>query len=48
VKLGKKLRSFDQWTEELTRDISFQKDEDNTKVLWRMDEVFDEDMEEEE
>jgi hypothetical protein len=42
------LRNFDQWTEALTRDISIQNNEDNAKLLWRMDEIFDEDMEEEE
>jgi hypothetical protein len=42
------LRNFDQWTEALMRDIYVQTDEENGKALWRTDEFFDEDIEEEE
>jgi hypothetical protein len=42
------LKNFDQWTEALSKDIYGQTDEENAKVLWRMDEFFDEEMEEEE
>jgi hypothetical protein len=41
------VKNFDQWTEALLRDINFQSDEENTKVLLRSDECVDDDFEEE-
>jgi hypothetical protein len=42
------VKNFDQWTEALSRDINFQSDEENTKVLLRPDECFDDDFGDEE
>jgi hypothetical protein len=45
---GEKLKTLDQWTEELLRDAFFQAAEDDTKVLLNADEAFaDDDFEEE-
>jgi hypothetical protein len=43
------LRNFDQWTEELSKQIVIRSDEGETKVLWKADEnLVDDDSEEEE
>jgi hypothetical protein len=42
------LKDFDQWTEALSKEISFQSDEANTKTLLRSEGYFDDDFEEEE
>ena len=43
------MRNFDQWTEELSKQISIQSDEQETKLPWKANEnLLDEDVEEEE
>ena len=42
------MKNFDQWTEELSREIYVRNDEENMKVFWKVNEVFDDDSEEEE
>lgn len=41
------MKNFDQWTEALARDLYTQSDEENVKVLWKTDDFFDEDIEDE-
>jgi len=41
------LKNFDQWTEELSREIFDRSDEDEAKILSRLNEMTDEDFEEE-
>jgi hypothetical protein len=45
---GEGVKNFDQWTEELSKEIYVRNDEDNMKILWKMNEIFDDDVEEEE
>ena len=46
---GKDLRNFDQWTEELSKQIVVQSDEEDRKTLSKANEMFnDDDFEEEE
>jgi hypothetical protein len=42
------LKNFDQWTEELSREIYVRNDEENMKIFWEVNEIFDDDVEEEE
>jgi hypothetical protein len=42
------LKNFDQWTEELSREIYVRNDEENMKIFWKVNEIFDDDVEEEE
>jgi len=42
------VKNFDQWTEELSKDVFPQADEDDGKVLLKADEIFVEDDFEEE
>jgi hypothetical protein len=45
---GGKLKNFDEWTEELSKDVFPQTDQDDRKVLLKADEIFvDDDFEEE-
>jgi len=44
----KDLRNFDQWMEELSKQNIIQKDEQETKPLWKADENLAEDDSEEE
>jgi hypothetical protein len=37
------LKNFDQWTEELSKQVLVQTDEDNMKVLYKANEIFVED-----
>jgi len=41
------LKTFDQWTEELSREIFVRSDENEAKILSRLNEMIDEDFEEE-
>jgi hypothetical protein len=42
------LKNYDQWTEELSKAVFVQTDEDDRKVLLKADEIFvDDDFEEE-
>lgn len=41
------MKNFDQWTEELSREIFIQTEQDQTKILSRLNEMVDEDYEEE-
>ena len=42
------MKDFDQWTEELSKAVFVQPDEDDRKVLLKADEIFvDDDFEEE-
>jgi len=42
------LKNFDQWIEELSKEIFIQNDKEEMRVLWKMNEMFDDDFEEEE
>jgi hypothetical protein len=44
---GEGVKNFDQWTEELSKEIYVRKDEDETRILSRLNEMTDEDFEEE-
>jgi hypothetical protein len=41
------VKNFDQWTEELSKEIFIRNDEDEAKILGRLNEMTDEDFEEE-
>jgi len=41
------MKNFDQWTEELSKEISTQTGEGETRILSRLNEMADEDYEEE-
>lgn len=41
------MKDFDQWIEELSKEIFVRNDEDETKILSRLSEMTDEDFEEE-
>jgi len=41
------VKNFDQWTEELSKEIFIRNDEDEAKILSRLNEMTDEDFEEE-
>ena len=46
---GEKVKNFDQWTEELSKQGFVQTDEDNMKIVYKAKEVFvEDDFEEEE
>jgi hypothetical protein len=42
------LKNFDQWTEELSKEIYVRNDEEKMKIFWKTNEIFDDDVEEEE
>jgi hypothetical protein len=43
------VKNFEQWTEELSKQVSVQTDEENMKVLYKAKEIFvEDDLEEEE
>ena len=43
------MKNFDQWMEELSKQIAIRSDEQDTKALWKAEEnVVDDDFEEEE
>ena len=44
---GDMLKDFDQWTEELSKEIFVRNDEEDTRVLSRLNEMIGEDYEEE-
>jgi hypothetical protein len=41
------LKTFDQWTEELSKEVFVQNNEDEARILSRLNEMTDEDFEEE-
>ncbi|MGA2316081.1 MAG: hypothetical protein ABSG71_06835 [Thermodesulfobacteriota bacterium] len=41
------MKNFDQWTEELSKEIFVRNDEDEARILSRLNEMTDEDFEEE-
>ncbi len=41
------MKNFDQWTEELSKEIFVRTNEDQSKILSHLDEMSDEDYEEE-
>lgn len=41
------MKNFDQWTEELTKDMFVHTEADETRIFSRLDEMADEDYEEE-
>jgi hypothetical protein len=41
------VKNFDQWTEELSKEIYVRNDEDEARILSRLNELTDEDFEEE-
>jgi hypothetical protein len=44
---GEGVKNFDQWIEELSKEIYVRSDEDETRILSRLNEMTDEDFEEE-
>jgi hypothetical protein len=44
---GGEMKNFDQWTEDLSKEIFIHTEEDTTRVLSRLNEMTDEDYEEE-
>jgi hypothetical protein len=44
---GEWVKNFDQWIEELSKEIYVRDDEDETKILSKLNEMTDEDFEEE-
>ncbi len=44
---GEEMKNFDQWMEELSKEIFIQTEQDQTKILSRLNEMGDEDYEEE-
>ena len=44
---GEGVKNFDQWTEELSKDIYVRNDEDETRIFSSLNEMTDEDFEEE-
>jgi len=42
------LKNFDQWAEELSKQIFVRTEEEDEKIYWKMEECFDDDFEEEE
>ncbi len=42
------VKNFDQWTEELSKEIYIQNNDEDMKVFWKANEIFDDDFEEEE
>lgn len=42
------MKNFDQWMEELSKEIYVRNDEENIKIFWKVNEIFDDDVEEEE
>lgn len=41
------MKDYDQWTEELSKEIFIRNDDEETKILSRLNELTDEDFEEE-
>jgi len=41
------VKNFDQWTEELSREIYVRSDDEETRILSKLNEMTDEDFEEE-
>ncbi len=41
------MKNFDQWTEQLAKEVYVKTDEDRTRILSHLDEMADEDYEEE-
>jgi hypothetical protein len=44
---GEGVKNFDQWTEELSKEIYVRNDEDEARILSRLNEMTNEDFEEE-
>jgi len=44
---GEGVKNFDQWTEELSREIYVRSDDEETRILSKLNEMTDEDFEEE-
>ncbi len=44
---GDMLKNFDQWTEELSKELFVRSDEEDARVLSRLNEMIDEEYEEE-
>ena len=44
---GEGVKNFDQWTEELSKDIYVRNDEDEARIFSSLNEMTDEDFEEE-
>jgi len=41
------LKNFDQWTEELSKQIFVRDEEEEMNIFWKMEETYDDDFEEE-
>jgi hypothetical protein len=44
---GEGVKNFDQWIEELSKEIYVRNDDEDTRILSRLNEMTDEDFEEE-
>ena len=42
------MKNFDQWADELSKQIFVRNEEEDMKIYWKMDEILDDDFEEEE
>lgn len=42
------MKNFDQWADELSKQIFVRNEEEDTKIYWKMDEILDDDFQEEE
>ncbi len=42
------MRDYAQWMTELSKEIYVRSDEENSKIFWKINEMYDEDVEEEE
>jgi hypothetical protein len=43
-----KVKNFDQWAEQLSKQILIRTEEEEMKIFWKIDEAFADDFEEEE
>jgi hypothetical protein len=43
-----RLKNFDQWMKELSKGIYLQNNDEDMKVLWKANEIFEDDFEDEE
>ena len=45
---GETLKNFEQWAQDLSKQIFVRNEEEDIKIFWKMNEAFDDDFEEEE
>ena len=42
------MKNFEQWAQDLSKQIFVRNEEEDMKIFWKMNEAFDDDFEEEE